>query len=266
MIKIQGVIVPLVTPKKDNAVDKEGLKNLINLMIDNRVDGIFILGTTGEFQYMTQDQRKEVIITAVKEAKSRTQILVGVTTYTTDETLELVDFAKKQEADAIVLAPMFYPDPAKTLEAVSKKTILPIVLYNNPEIHNNTSIPFDLIKRYASSHFKVTGIKDSSGDWDYFKKLLSLSSKNFQVLQGNEDIIIQSLNNGATGIVPGTGNITPDLFKELWDNRDPSTMYKIDEIKKEIKINPNYIYCLKKKLVSMGMIGSDEIFKKMLDK
>ena len=261
MLDLKTVIVPIITPKLNSGVDRDSLKKLIEFLIESGIDSIFVLGTTGEFHHLTLQQKKEIIEDSISFANNKLQVLVGVSDNELVNTIELIKFSEEKNANAIVIAPMFgTEDPEKLLNSVMEVSSLPVILYNNPYVHNGKSIPLELVKKY-SKHPKIAGIKDSSADWNYFQELLKLSSEKFNVLQGNEKLLIESLNNGAVGIICGCANANPRLFKSVFESRDISMKTDIENLHKEVMGNsPDPILGIKQKLVKLGIIKSAELF------
>ncbi len=259
--KIEGLMVPAITPKTESAPDLIGLANLMEFLIKGRADSIFIIGTSGEFQYLSLEQKQQIIEHSAKCIGQRIPLLVGVSSHTITETLQLIELAKDQKVQAIVLAPMFGSSkPAEQIDAILHKSSLPVLLYNNPVIHGNETLPVSMVKKYASNP-EVIGIKDSSGDWTYFNELLKLQTENFSVLQGRESQILASLKAGADGIVAGAANINPEPFSDILISPNEAIMDEIIRLKNDLKeLSKNSISALKQKLVQTGIIGSSEMF------
>ncbi|MFA4836183.1 MAG: dihydrodipicolinate synthase family protein [Dehalococcoidia bacterium] len=261
LMNIQGLVVPAITPRMGAGVDSASLAGLLEFLIDGGVDAIFILGTTGEFRHLSLNEKRQVIKRSAECIRNRVPMLVGISAQTIEESLALMDASQECGAQALVLAPMFgETEPSKQISTVIGTSSLPIVLYNNPAIHRKASLPLSIVEEFAS-HPRVIGIKDSSGDWDYFLKLLELKSPDFGVLQGKESMIVQSIEAGSGGIVAGVANIIPALCKELWLKRDQETMDRVTAVKSEIKqSSPNSISGYKQRLVELGIIRSATLF------
>lgn len=255
---IKGVIVPLLTPVRNGKVDDESLKRLIDQVIDGGVDALFIVGTTGEFQYLSLEEKKKLILKTVEFTQKRVPILVGIASKDEKETLDLADFSQENDIDALVQAFMDHTTKDQLLKLVLSRSRLPIILYNNPEIHNNQILDLEFIKRVMKYNI-VAGIKDSSGDWEYFSQLLKLSSDTFPVYQGKTNVILESLRGGAAGLVNGYANIEPALLKRVYKERTPESFQKVADLKKEVeKLASNSIKAMKMRLVELKIITSAE--------
>ncbi|MFC1697715.1 dihydrodipicolinate synthase family protein [Nanoarchaeota archaeon] len=259
MKHLKGIIVPNITPKKDGKLDLESLKRLLYFLINAKVKGIFILGTTGEFQYLTLEEKKQVITTALNLIDGQIPVFVGVSSKDIDETLELAEFAYEKKATAVVLAPMYYDDPEKIIDLVVNKTHPEILLYNNPKITDGTMIPLKLIEKH--NYPKIIGIKDSSGNEKYFRELLYRRTNKYIVYDGSESFF-ELVIDFDQGMIAGSANVIPSLFVDLLNTRDPKLIEQIKKTKTGLYYNENHIKCLKQKLVEMKVIDSDEMFMK----
>jgi len=259
--KLQGAIVPAITPRSNSKIDLPSLGKLIEFLISSGVDSIFILGTTGESRKMSLAEKLQAIKYSSVCVRNRISLLVGISAHTFDETLALIEESKECGADALVLAPMFGEmESSEQIKKIVEKSSLPIVLYNNPGIHGGSNLPIEIIEEFASDP-QIIGIKDSSGDEDYFRKLMELNSDDFGVIQGKEALILQSLQSGAEGFVAGMANIIPETCKKLWIKQDQATMNEVMSIKSKLKSSfPDSITGYKTKLVELGIIESNQLF------
>lgn len=261
-LDLSGLTVPMVTPCVGGQVDERGITNLIDFLADSHVDAIFALGTTGEFQRLSLEQKKVVIARVICENRDRMKILIGISSPTLSETQEVLVQAMGHGADGVVLAPLFGEgDPEKKIDEVADSSRLPVTLYTNSGITQGKSLDADVVTR-AKAHPNVVGIKDSSGNADYFARLLALQDEGFSVLQGEERRALESLISGARGLVAGTANVFPGVFKSLIERRNPADAVAIQRVQAEIKavLGGNYIQKLKWKLARSGVIRSDEMF------
>ncbi|MFO8101636.1 MAG: dihydrodipicolinate synthase family protein [Dehalococcoidia bacterium] len=261
-MNIKGLIIPAATPFNDGHVDLPALSNLLEFLIKGGADSIFIIGTTGEFQYLSFTQKQKIIKQANSIIGHRLPLLVGISAEDPAEIKALAGEAAENEAEGVVLAPIFGGgNPCEKMDSMIQNSSLPLLLYNNPEIHPGKQLPLKIVGEYAP-HPKVIGIKDSSGDRDYFNKLLQIQSKSFSVLEGKESSILSAIVAGADGIVPGTANVDPGLFARILVLRDEETMGQILFLKSELKeLTGEPIPAIKQKLVQLGIISSAETVK-----
>ena len=248
--KLHGIIVPLVTPfLTDGRVDEKSLRSLTNYVVDGGVNGVFVMGTTGEFQYMSFEQQRLAIGTVADEVGGRSLVVAGLTGKSVEETIRnvVVICDLQTPPDALVVAPLCYhsnrnlPQHMERLSAVSD---LPVLLYNNLGIvtrrwkHKNM-LP-ELVGRMALLP-NIIGIKDSSSNPSYFAKVLKYTSAAFLVFQGEENLILPALQQGAAGAVPSIGNILPTLCAGLYDAYTREEMKQAEAFQRSIsQINAIY--------------------------
>lgn len=256
-----NLIVPIITPRHNSKIDMAGLEKMIEFLVTGGVDSIFILGTTGEFGHLSQPEKLVIIEASYRKIEQRVPLLIGVSAATIEQTRELVRATSHLRFAALVLAPLFGEGDAETkIEIALENSNLPIFLYNNPAIHGNENLDLGIIEKYAA-HNRVVGAKDSSGDEDYFKKLVSLSSESFFVLQGSETQYLKSPGKAKAGLVSGSANIYPSEFRKLLDDTDEQMIAEITELKNDLKeISPNAIKGIKIMLTRRGVIASDELY------
>lgn len=248
--RLHGIIVPIVTPfMADGCVDEKSLRNLANHVVDGGVNGLFVMGTTGEFQYLPFEQQRLAIGTVADEVGDRTLVVAGVTGKSVEETIRniIVIGNLPTPPDALVVAPLCYHSNRNLpqhMERLSRLSNLPVLLYNNLGIvtrrwkHKNM-LP-ELVGR-MSSLSKIVGIKDSSGNPDYFAKVFKFKSPAFHIFQGEEKLILPALQLGAAGAVPSMGNILPGLCAGLYDAYTKKNMKLAEAFQRSInQINAIY--------------------------
>src|SRR2546430_9830973 len=135
---IQGIIVPIVTPlRAADLLDEPGLENLVEHLLEGGVNGLFVLGTTGEGPALPYHTRHELVRRVCDQVDGRVPVLVGIMDTAYSEAVELARFADDFGADAVVAAPPYYAplseaDLVRFVERLSVDVRLPILLYNTP--------------------------------------------------------------------------------------------------------------------------------------
>jgi dihydrodipicolinate synthase/N-acetylneuraminate lyase len=221
---LKGIIPPMATPLASiDQLDVRGLENLVEHILRGGAHALFLLGTTGEGPALSYKVRRELIERVCNQVGSRVPVLVGITDSAYAEALHIADVSAKAGASAVVMAPPFYyqfsqRDILLLIESMAQASALPLYLYNMP---NLTKLWFDpeTVARAAEIP-NVWGLKDSSGDMSYLKKVLELVGKRypeFSVLVGPERLLAEALLCGAHGGVPGGANIFPHLPVRLYD-------------------------------------------------
>jgi 4-hydroxy-tetrahydrodipicolinate synthase len=222
-VTYQGIIPPLVTPLLDrDKIDADGLQRLIEHVIAGGVHGIFLLGTTGEAPSLSYRLRRELIERSVHIVSGRIPVLVGITDTAFAESVALADHAADCGADALVVTTPYYFPAGQTelisyIESLLPELSLPLVLYNMPAL---TKVWFEIpTLEKLSEHANIVGVKDSSGDLDYFGRVTQLKTNrpDWSVMIGPEAMLASSMERGGDGAVAGGANIYPALFVD-WYN------------------------------------------------
>lgn len=212
---LKGVITALITPFIDQKLNEKGLIQNIHFQIENGVNGILPLGTTGEAPTLTFEEHEQVIKIAVKEAKGKVPVWVGTGSYSTLQTIEKTKKAKDLGADVALIVTPYYNKPTQEgiyrhFEAISQQTNIPIVVYN---IAGRTcsNVETATLKRIAELP-NVVGVKESSGSISQASDVvgqLSNKSKAFSVLSGDDEFTLPMMALGATGVVSVVSNLVP---------------------------------------------------------
>ncbi len=209
---IDGVLPALITPfTEDNRIDKEGLRQNIEFLVENGVTGIVPCGTTGEAATLSIEEHEKVIEYAVE--CSTVPVVAGTGSNNTTEALELTKFAEDAGADAALLITPYYNKPndrgmlahfKKVAEAVN----IPIILYNVPS-RTGINLKPELVGELAKIS-NITGIKEASGSLDQVTKILELTrDEDFVVLSGDDGLTLPIMVLGGAGVISVVANVAP---------------------------------------------------------
>ncbi|MDR2754814.1 MAG: dihydrodipicolinate synthase family protein [Planctomycetaceae bacterium] len=222
-MNLHGIIPPLLTPLLDwRTLDVRGLENLVERHLSGGVHGLFLLGTCGEGPSLDRTLRREVIDRVTNLAIKHIPILVSITDTSLKESLILADYAAEHGCSAVVLsAPYYHPitqnDLKKYLLHLANSLTLPAFLYNIPS-HTRIRFETETLKE-VFEHPKFIGLKDSSGDLNYFTNVLECSKKrsDLRFLVGPEHLLIASMKLGGHGGICGGANLLPKLFVQIYN-------------------------------------------------
>jgi len=237
---LQGIIVPMITPlKARDALDHPGLERLIEHILAGGVNGLFILGTSGEAPALSHRLRHELVGQVCKQVKGRVPVLVGITDTSFVEAVQLANYSAESGALAVVTAPPYYlpisqPELTDYIEQLVAELPIPLFLYNMPQ---TTKVVFaiETIKSLAELE-KIVGIKDSSGDLAYYDELLKLKSlrPDWSVLIGPEHLMAETVHRGGDGGVNGGGNVYPRLLADLYTAVKQGDVVREKELQKTL--------------------------------
>lgn len=219
---LSGIVVPAVTPMTVTGdIDTSGISTLVDHLVDGGVDGIFIFGTCGEGPSLTREQRRQSADAFATATRGRVPLLAGIAGNSVAQCLESLRDVTDAGADAVVImTPLFLSGMGEELveshlRMLANKAEIPVVLYNIPQ-HTQNAITPPMLERLAQIP-NVVAIKDSSASDDTFRGLLEAGRRaGIDVFQGAETMIASSLRAGASGAVPGVGNVIPEVVSALY--------------------------------------------------
>lgn len=219
MNKISGVFVAAVTPRRESGheIDLGAAVELLDFLGQNKIDGITLLGSTGEFLHFDFDERTKLAAWAVK--RSRVPVLVNVSHSTLDGAVRLAEAAAAAGASGVVLMPPYFfryeqDDLHEFFIAFAREFtgVLPIYLYNIPFFTNELA-PVTAAALLDTGRF--AGIKDSSGDPAYFEAVRHSLTDGRSFFVGNDKVFTRSRQAGAHGVVSGVACAAPELMTAL---------------------------------------------------
>ncbi len=235
--QIHGIVPPLVTPLlQRNTLDRRGLQHLVAEQLAAGVDGLFVLGTTGEGPSLSHQLRRQMIEATCDLVSGRVPVYVGITDTSLVDAQELAGFAADCGADAAVAAPPFYFPAGQTelrhwFTELAKDLALPLLLYNMPSC---TRISIELESLMALLDLQnVVGLKDSSGDLNYLAAAIALVEKHrpgWPVMIGPEALLQQAMQLGAVGGVTGGANLCPQLFTGMLTAINSQDSVAVDQL------------------------------------
>jgi len=216
---ITGATTAVITPFKNGKLDEAAYASLIQRQIDNNIDAICPVGTTGESATLTHDEHKRCIEIAVEVTKGTAcKVLAGAGS---NSTLEAIDIAKHAEScgvDALFSVSPYYNKPSQEglyqhYKAIASAVKVPFMLYNVPGRTGVDILP-DTVKRLFDDVKNIMGIKEATGSIERTVELLA-KVPDLYVFSGDDAIDFPILASGGKGITSVTANLLPDMKAEL---------------------------------------------------
>nr|WP_276306190.1 dihydrodipicolinate synthase family protein [Halomarina sp. PSR21] len=211
----------MVTPTtgRDGTVDEPSLARYTEHLVTNGVHGLFPCGSIGEFSSLTHDQRKRVVETAV-DAADGVPVLAGCGDTSVAAVNRHVRTAAEAGADAAVVVTPYYLSTTQDgltdfYTDVATDAGLPIVLYNIPAL-TGAKLDVETVVELGENA-NIVGMKDTSGDMTYHRRLIEETPDGFGVLQGSTELAVTSLDAGADGIIAGPANVFPGVLADVYD-------------------------------------------------
>ncbi|WP_270334336.1 4-hydroxy-tetrahydrodipicolinate synthase [Ligilactobacillus acidipiscis] len=218
-----GIITPIVTPfnrDKEQSINYEATKQIIDRLISEGVKGIFALGSNGEFHVLTHDEKVNFAEKVVEFVDHRAPVFAGTGACSTNEAVSLSKEMESVGVNALsVINPYFIRPTDDELityyTQIASSVKIPVILYNIPK-NTGYSIPKEVVARLAAVQ-NIVGIKDSSGDVELLKEYISIAKKknDFQVLIGSDSKISVAYKMGVKAAIAGTSNLIPQTLVNL---------------------------------------------------
>lgn len=222
-VTFRGVIPPVVIARhEDRSLDSVSYGRNLNRLIDAGVDGLFILGSSGEGVFCTPEERLQVIEDTMRVVEGRVPVLVGCIDTQTQRVIEHVRVAEDAGADAVVVTAPFYAlggaaQVEEHFRRIHAATSLPVFAYDIPVCVHVKLAP-DMLLRLGREGV-LAGVKDSSGNDVAFRLLIranEAAGHPLALLTGHEVVVDGAYLGGADGSVPGLGNVDPEGYVRQW--------------------------------------------------
>ena len=213
---LEGSMVALVTPFKSGKIDEPTFKKLIDRQIKGGTDIIIPCGTTGESATMSHEEHKYVMSFVKDYVNRRVPVICGAGSNATSEAVELCRYAKKIDADGLLIVTPYYNRPTQEglyrhYEFLAGKVDIPIVLYNVPG-RTGVSLTPETVARLSKIP-QVIGIKEASGNIDQTSQIISLCD--LSVISGDDSLTVPLISVGARGVISVLANVNPTRTKEM---------------------------------------------------
>lgn len=223
----EGTATALITPFDDDLnVDYQAWKRFLKFQMENGINALIVLGTTGEAATVNADERKKLTEIAVETANKKIPVIVGTGTNDTKKVVSLNKLAEDCRADGVLIVNPYYNKGTQNslvdhYKYISEHTPLPIILYNVPSRTAMNILPETVIKIRESCP-NVIGIKEACADISQIARLFSLKADDFIVFSGNDDQTLPIMALGGKGLVSVLSNVYPketvSLTKALLGN------------------------------------------------
>jgi len=216
----KGVITALVTPFRNDAIDEEALRRLVDEQIRAGVDGFVPVGTTGESPTVTVEEHIRIIKIVVEETRKRVPVIAGTGANSTREAIELTSEARKVGADGTLQVTPYYNRPTQDglyrhFKAVAEAVPLPMVVYNVPGRTGCDLLP-DTVARLCDIP-TVVGIKEATGSTQRAAQIISRVGDRLVVLSGDDATAYPLYTLGAQGCISVVSNVAPADMAATWD-------------------------------------------------
>lgn len=235
---LNGCYVATLTPfTRSDTLDRGVIKAHTEWLIDQGVAGLCPSGTTGEFLFLSQEEKRSVIQACARSAAGRVPVIAGIWSLREEDTLRLAQAAQEAGAAGVFLPPpIYYPADDKVIlayyAAVHASVSLPVFAYNIPQYATN-EITIDCLEKMLKEGI-IAGVKDSSGNAERVGLLVEKFGESAVIFAASDGFASEGKKLGADGFISAIANIAPELFVKLWDG-DETLQPKANQIRAALK-------------------------------
>ena len=247
MKELIGTGVALVTPfNEDKSVDFEGLKRLVNYQIENGINYLVILGTTGEPAILTIEEKEQIKETVISINSGRLPIVLGIGGNNTAAVVEELKTTDLSEFCAILSVSPYYNKPTQEgiyqhFKEVSKASPKPIILYNVPS-RTGVNVTPDTVIRIANDFKNIVAIKEAAGDIIQVQRLIQNKPTNFLVISGDDMIALPMVLTGGAGVISVIGQGFPKDFSDMIQSGLQGNVVKANASHYKVMESIDYIF------------------------
>jgi 4-hydroxy-tetrahydrodipicolinate synthase len=224
----------LLTPFKDNKVDFNSYRKLIDFQIENGTHGLVPVGTTGESPTLSHDEHKKLVEVCIEQSNGRVPVIAGAGSNSTSEAVDFVKHGCDAGADGLLVVTPYYNKPTQSgllahYRELIKNSTKPIIIYDIPgrsviQMNDNT------MAELAQSDV-IVGVKDATADLARPTRLQNIIGDDFIQLSGEDGTALAYLAAGGHGCISVTANIAPNLLSQMhnaWNKGDIKTAQGIN--------------------------------------
>lgn len=217
-----GVGTALLTPfNEDFTIDYTSYEKLLKYQIENEIDYLVVLGTTGEAPVISFDEREKLIAFTQEKVNGKVKIVVGTGSNNPKNVIENNKLAEKYKVDGVLIVNPYYNKSSQKglveyYKYICENTQLPVILYNVPGRTGMNVLPETVIA-IADQNKNVVAVKEASGNISQIAQLIASKPKDLQVISGNDDQTLPIMALGGVGVISVFSNIFPKEMKILVD-------------------------------------------------
>lgn len=208
-----GMATAIVTPMHtDGSIDYEALSRFVEFQIGSGINGLVVMGTTGENATIEPEDQKKVIAYTVEKVAGRVPVIAGTGTNNTEHVLHNTRNACQVGADAVLVVTPYYNKATQNglvthFTAVADESTLPVILYNVPSRTGCNLLPKTVAK--LSEHPNIAAIKEATGSLAQMIEIMHLCGDKIDVYSGEDGLTVPMMAMGAKGTISVLSNVAP---------------------------------------------------------
>ncbi len=214
-----ALITPFLNGETGGEIDEKAIVKIVNWQIEQGINGLVPMGTTGETPTVSHKEHAKVIEICIKAANGRVPVIAGAGSNSTSEAVEMVKFAQSAGANGVLCVAPYYNKPNQAglfahFSAIASATDLPVILYNIPG-RSIVDISIDTMAKLRAAHKNITGVKDATADMSRVSMQRLTLGEDFNQLSADDMSAVGFNAHGGHGCISVVSNVAPKLFADL---------------------------------------------------
>ena len=216
----KGMATAIVTPMTETAIDYEALGRFVEFQIENGINAIVVMGTTGENATIEHDEQTKVIKFVVDKVAKRVPVIAGTGTNNTEHVITNTRNACAVGADAVLVVTPYYNKATQNglyqhFTAVADASTVPVILYNVPGRTGCNLQPKTVVR--LADHPNIVAIKEAAGNMAQAVELFALCGDKLDIYSGEDALTVPMMAMGGSGAISVLSNVVPKGAVEMSD-------------------------------------------------
>ena len=242
----KGFATAMVTPMTSTGVDYNALARFIDFQLENGINALVAVGTTGESATLTPEERKEVIRFTVKRVDGRVPVIGGTGTNNTEHVLEYTKSACDCGVDGVLVVTPYYNKATQKgliahFSAVADASEKPVILYNVPSRTGCNLLPATV--DVLAGHPRIAAIKEASGNMAQVVEIFQKCGDRIDVYSGEDGMVVPMLAMGGLGCISVMSNVVPALTVAMTDKFFAGDIAGAAALQCKLLPLVNYLFC-----------------------
>ena len=216
----KGIATAMVTPMTSTGVDYDALARFIDFQLEEGINALVAVGTTGESATLTPEERKEVIRFTINRVAGRVPVIAGTGTNNTEHVLDFTKSACDSGADAVLVVTPYYNKATqgglfKHFSMVADASAVPVIMYNVPS-RTGCNLAADTVAKLAE-HPNIAAVKEASGNMSQVVDIAAKCGDKLAIYSGDDGLTVPMMSMGGLGCISVMSNVIPRLSVEMTD-------------------------------------------------
>ena len=216
----KGMATAMVTPMTPHGVDYDTLARFIDFQLEEGINALVAVGTTGESATLTPQERKDVIRFTVKRVNGRVPVIAGTGTNNTEHVIDFTRSACDDGADGLLIVTPYYNKATQNgliahYTTIADQADKPIIMYNVPSRTGCNMLPSTVAT--LADHPMIAGLKEASGNMAQVVEIFQRCGDKLDVYSGEDGLVVPIMSMGGSGCISVLSNVVPKLAVEMTD-------------------------------------------------